>query len=190
MRKFFKVPSLQTEMKYVAFLRAINVGSHIVKMDQLRDIFETMDFDNVETFIASGNVIFDSRNKSPALLEKKIGTQLQQALGYEVKTFIRTLEELADVTRQLKSKDTGQQGNIIYVGFMAVTPDKILIKKLQQMSDKINDFRVHNREAYWLRRTSLGDSQYSMALIEKTLKTPITFRNVTTVRKILTKYAS
>ena len=49
--------------KYVALLRAINVGGHTVKMDHLRSLFEAIGFSNVETFIASGNVIFDSRSK-------------------------------------------------------------------------------------------------------------------------------
>ena len=47
--------------RLVAFLRAINVGGHNVKMDRLRELFEALGLSNVETFIASGNVIFDSR---------------------------------------------------------------------------------------------------------------------------------
>ena len=74
-------------MKYVAFLRAINVGGHTVKMDHLRNLFESMGFANVETFIASGNVIFDSKTKSTAALEMEIENQLQAALGYEVRRF-------------------------------------------------------------------------------------------------------
>ena len=46
--------------RYVAFLRAINVGGHVVKMEALRKLFESMGFQRVETYIASGNVIFDS----------------------------------------------------------------------------------------------------------------------------------
>ncbi|MBA3354552.1 MAG: DUF1697 domain-containing protein [Pyrinomonadaceae bacterium] len=50
--------------KYVAFLRAINVGGHIVKMDHLRQLFEALGFSNVDTFITSGNVIFDSMSNA------------------------------------------------------------------------------------------------------------------------------
>src|SRR6185369_8391120 len=64
--------SVFTMPKYVAFLRAINVGGHVVKMDQLRALFEALGFANVETFIASGNVIFDSKSKNVAALERKI----------------------------------------------------------------------------------------------------------------------
>ena len=49
--------------KYIAFLKAINVGGHNVKMDHLKRLFVKMDFKNVETFIASGNVIFETKSK-------------------------------------------------------------------------------------------------------------------------------
>jgi hypothetical protein len=75
--------------RHIAFLRAINVGGHTVKMDQLRTLFEELGLKDVETFIASGNVIFRSPAKS-ASLESKIERHLHRALGYEVDTFIRT----------------------------------------------------------------------------------------------------
>lgn len=55
--------------RYIAFLRAINVGGHTVKMDRLREIFEALGFSNVETFIASGNVVFETTARDPAALE-------------------------------------------------------------------------------------------------------------------------
>ena len=177
-------------MKYLAFLRAINVGGHTVKMDHLRKLFESMGFANVETFIASGNVIFDSKTKSTAALEKKIEKQLQNGLGYEVKTFIRTLDEIADVIRDesFQKSELEEPGNILYVGFMSTTPEEAAIKQLASLADDVNDFRVREREVYWLRRTKVGESQYSGGIIEKTLRTPVTFRNSTTVKKILAKY--
>ena len=177
-------------MKYVAFLRAINVGGHTVKMDHLRQLFESMGFANVETFIASGNVIFDSKTKNPAALEKKIEKQLQAELSYEVKTFIRTLDEIADVVgdQSFQKSELEEPGNILYVGFMSATPQEAAIKSLGVLVDDVNDFRVREREVYWLRRTKVGESQYSGGIIEKTLRTPVTFRNSTTVKKILAKY--
>ncbi|HEY5884588.1 MAG TPA: DUF1697 domain-containing protein [Pyrinomonadaceae bacterium] len=176
-------------MKYVAFLRAINVGGHTVKMDHLRSLFESMGFANVETFIASGNVIFESRVKSGAALEKKIEKQLKTALGYEVKTFIRTLDEVAAVAgfKSFPPK-LEQPGDVLYVGFMSTTSDVTAVKNLDALADNVNSFRVHEREVYWLRRKSVGESVYSGGIIEKTLKTPVTFRSSTTVKKILAKY--
>ena len=53
-----------TMPRYITFLRAINVGGHTVKMDRLREIFESLGFANVETFIASGNVVFERRRET------------------------------------------------------------------------------------------------------------------------------
>src|ERR1043166_2432444 len=83
--------------RLVAFLRAINVGGHTVTMERLRKEFEGMGFSGVETFIASGNVIFTARAGNPAALGKKIEARLRAALGYEVATFVRTAEEVAAV---------------------------------------------------------------------------------------------
>jgi hypothetical protein len=80
--------------RYFAFLRAINVGGHIVKMERLRREFEGLGFAEVETFIASGNVIFESRATNEKLLSSKVERHLESALGYEVAVFIRSSAEL------------------------------------------------------------------------------------------------
>src|SRR6476620_4469524 len=77
-------------MRLIAFLRAINVGGHTVKMEVLRRLFEELGFENVETFIASGNVIFDAPDDDQGALEKQIEGQLRTSLGYEVATFVRS----------------------------------------------------------------------------------------------------
>ena len=83
--------------RLIAFLRAINVGGHTVSMAQLRKEFEALGLQNVETFIASGNVIFTSRSRDLAALEKKIESRLRASLGYEVATFLRTDAEVAEL---------------------------------------------------------------------------------------------
>src|SRR5947209_3109353 len=83
-------------IRYVAFLRAINVGGRTVTMERLRALFDSLKLRRVETFIASGNVIFDASG-APEALERRIERRLEQALGYEVGTFVRSVEELAAV---------------------------------------------------------------------------------------------
>ena len=106
------------DAKYVAFLRAINVGGHTVKMAHLKELFESLDFSNVETFIASGNVVFDSRSNSKSL-ERKIEKHLQAELGYEVSTFVRTIEELNRIAAHpaFSEPEITAEGNILYVSF-------------------------------------------------------------------------
>ena len=73
--------------RFFAFLRAINVGGHNVTMEKLRGLFEALGHKDVETFIASGNVIFASKSKDRGALERKIENSLRKSLGYEVTTF-------------------------------------------------------------------------------------------------------
>jgi len=82
---------------YFVFLRAINVGGHNVKMADLREIFISLGFRNVETYIASGNVIFESDDNDIKSLENKIERHLFENLGYEVAVFIRTANQLKNI---------------------------------------------------------------------------------------------
>ena len=66
--------------RYVAFLRALNFGGHTIRMERLRDVFTAAGFAGVETFIASGNVIFDSGSTNIGALERKIEMALQSEL--------------------------------------------------------------------------------------------------------------
>lgn len=177
--------------KYVAFLRAINVGGHTVKMDYLRGLFAALGFRNVETFIASGNVIFDSTSKSTGALEKKIEGFLQDALGYAVATFIRSTAELANIAQHKPFPDSelSAKGHTLYIGFMASEPSATAKEKLLSLATKVDDFHLNGREVYWLCRTKFSESEISGAQLAKTLGMPATLRNSTTVKKMAAKYS-
>jgi uncharacterized protein (DUF1697 family) len=175
--------------KYVALLRAINVGGHTVKMDYLRSLFAAIGFSNVETFIASGNVIFDSKAKDGPGLERKIEKHLQATLGYEVKTFVRAISELAAVANYRPFTESELNTHTLYVGFLADKPSDQSSQKLLSFICEVDDLHVHGREVYWLCRAKMmSDSKFSAALTEKILGMPATFRNSTTVKKIAAKY--
>ena len=177
--------------KYVAFLRAINVGGHTVKMDHLRSLFEALGFANVETFIASGNVIFDSASKSTRALERKIENHLQESLGYAVATFIRSTSELAAIAQYKPFADSelNAEGHTLYIGFMADTPSDTAQANLRSLAGKVDDFHLSGREVYWLFRRKFSESGISGALLTKTLGMPATLRNATTVMKLAAKYS-
>ena len=87
-------------IKYIAFLRAINVGGkNLIKMDELKKRFETMGFNNVRTYIQSGNVIFQSFTSDQYVLAKKIENLLQKNLSSVVLVFLRTVEELNAIVK-------------------------------------------------------------------------------------------
>ena len=174
--------------RFVAFLRAVNVGGHVVKMARLRAEFEALGCRNVETFIASGNVLFAAPSNDAAMLEQRIETRLDKALGYPVATFLRTPGELATLMRDepfpRRDASTG-----LYVGFLksALSPD--MRDRLLAFRTDDDEFEVRGREAFWLCRTRFSDSKVSGAKIEKALAMPATFRNVTTVRTLALRSA-
>lgn len=176
--------------RLIAFLRAINVGGHTVKMEDLRKLFEELEFSNVETFIASGNVIFDASDKDIRALEQQIETHLHKALGYEVATFVRSAAELAAIAKYqpFPEAELAGKGASLYIAFLQDEPSDKAREDLMAFRTDEDDFHVHGREMYWLRRGNMSNSKFSGALLEKTLKMRATMRNSTTAQKLAAKY--
>ena len=177
--------------RYVAFLRAINVGGHTVTMAVLKRHFEEAGCSEVETVIASGNVVFASASKSPAALEKRIATRLETRLGYAVATFLRTPAEVADIAalRPYPPSELEKPGHGLYIGFLGSEPGASARKAVLALGTTTDVFQLRGRELYWLRRGKFSESKMSGNALEKALGQPATLRNVTTVRKIAAKYA-
>ncbi len=87
-------------MQYVALLRGIMPTNPNMRGEKLREVFEGLGFKNVQTVIASGNVIFESSSKSPATLEKKIENALPKHLGFKSTTMVRSREELETLVKK------------------------------------------------------------------------------------------
>ena len=174
--------------RYVAFLRAINVGGHIVKMDHLRKLFEALDFGDVETFIASGNVIFSAPSGDAAALETRIEAHLRRELGYDVATFLRTPEEVAAAARYEPFPGVELEGTSLYVIFHQRAPGADAKAKLTALESDVDSLHLHGRELYWLSRKTIATSRITGAALEKAVGMPGTNRNVTTVRKLAAKY--
>ena len=178
-------------MRYASFLRAINVGDHVVKMDRLRQLFEAAGCSRVETVIASGNVVFESSKRSSGGLERTIETHLQKALGYPVATFVRSLPELAAVAeRQPFGSARLDRPGSLFVGFLRNKPSRDAERQVLSLANTIDDLRVDGRELYWLARRGFANSTISGALLEKLLQGQATFRNVNTVRRMAAKFCA
>ncbi len=175
--------------RYVAFLRAINVGGRIVKMEVLREVFSGLGFANVETFIASGNVIFETRAKDLALVEGKIEKALEARLGYEVATFIRSLEEVARIAGyQAFSRAAAAAAVSVNVGMLKAPLPAATGAAVLKLKTDIDDFHSQGSELYWLCVKGQGQSKISNAVLERTLKAQATFRGMRTMAKLSAKY--
>jgi len=175
--------------RYFVYLRAINVGGHTVKMDVLRQLFESLKFKKVETFIASGNMVLETNSDNVSLLEKKIEIKLKESLGYEVATFIRTETELLALARH-QSFPQSQLANAqaLNVAFLKQSLNAPAKKKLAAFKTDIDDFSVNERELYWLCLKKQSESTFSNVRLEKALGIQATFRGMNTIRKMVEKY--
>lgn len=172
--------------KYAAFLRAINVGGHtIIKMADLKRMFESFGLENVQTYIQSGNVIFESDEENTDSLEQRLESRLEKASGFRIKFFVRTLRELRAIVS--KSPFSVKGTETVFVAFLDQKPDPKNRQALLALKNEADDFAVKGHEVYHLRRDR-EKSVLAKTSIEKILKVPATIRNLTTLTKIVEKY--
>lgn len=172
--------------RYVAFLRAVNVGgSTVIKMADLKRIFESLGLQNVQTYIQSGNVFFESSEGDATSLEKQIEARLEKDSGYRIRLFVRTWREVQSIAR--KTPFTAAADETVHVVFLNKKPDMAQQQALIALRSNADDFAVRGREVYNLRRDR-EKSVFSNNFIEKILKMPSTTRNLTTIKKIAEKY--
>ncbi|MDQ6940661.1 MAG: DUF1697 domain-containing protein [Verrucomicrobiota bacterium] len=179
-------------MRYIAFLRAINVGKRQVKMARLRQLFEECGLKKVETFIASGNLLFETPSQNEEALRKKIEKHLQASLGFEVVVFLRNKNEMAAIAdyRAFTAPETKGKDARVFVGFLSTAPGKEAVASLTSCSDKLNKFRVHGCELYWLARGNILESGFYGPRLEKTIGMRTTLRNINTVQRLAAKLAT
>ena len=156
-------------------------------MDRLRALFEELGLARVETFIASGNVLFDAPSANTTKLESRIEQHLEQALGYEVLTFVRPLASLADVVSAHPFDTHEADGHALSIGFLKAPFDAAQRTRIQALANDYDAFHINDRQLYWLCRGRMSDSKLFGKVLDRAIGTPATFRNVTTVRKLAAK---
>jgi len=177
--------------RYVAFLRAVNVGGRIVKMEALRGHFEAAGFTKVETFIASGNVIFDTKAKASPALETKIESALKKALGYDVPTFVRSLEDVVTAAERtlFPEKDVAAAGALL-VGLLKPPVDPAAQKRLNALDPSQHTFKIVGSELYWLCKVKQSETKLTPTQIERALGGSTTMRSLTSIGKLAAKHCA
>ncbi len=177
--------------RHIALLRGINVGGHRVKMDRLRELFEELGFSDVATFIASGNVVFESPSTDAGALEDRIAAYLEAALGWGVATFIRSPAELRRVADRgpFGGEEPRDHTHSHYVVFLRDPPDRALRAAVGGLESGMDRFGFGEREIHWLIGGKLTESPHFGGGIDRVLRhVPNTMRNVTTLRRLVAKH--
>jgi uncharacterized protein (DUF1697 family) len=138
--------------RYVAFLRAINVGGRRASSKQLTAALEDAGLENVTAFRASGNLIFDAERESAPALAKRVDHALTAALGYEVRSFLRTAAQVRAIAAfepfppEIHAKSQGK----LQVALLAKTPSERIRDEVLALATDADPLAVSGRELYWL----------------------------------------
>ena len=181
--------SARAMRRYAAFLRGINVGGQRIKMGELREMLRPLELTSVETFIASGNVIFDCETDDATSLEGRIGAHLHDRLGYQVDTFIRPVGELGEVIAFGRAQVAGDPELRVHVMFVKTEPVEDSRGRFRELESSDDLFRFRGREIYWLRRGGLSETSITMADLKRALGgASYTSRTIRTIERIRDRF--
>ncbi len=174
-------------MRYIVLLRGINVSSQKrVKMADLKEIFESLGFEDVRTYVQSGNVIFDYELTDTEKLASYIENKINQILGLSINIIIRTKEELVEI---VNNNPFVAEANIatdkLHVIFLLDVPDPKTTSHLDIKKDKNEEFKIVCREVYLYCPNGYGRTKLNNATFERKLHTIATTRNWKTTNKLL-----
>ena len=177
--------------KQIAFLRAINVGGRRIKMNELKMVFEEAGLLDVQTFLASGNVVFDTTAEGLSCLEEKLEQAISKKFGFESQVMVRSMEEIQTVQayEAFPTADIEKAG-AYNVAFLKNKISAEAQEKLMALENELDRFHVYGKEVYWLCAVKQSESKFSNTVLEKTVQMPSTMRGINTIDKLIIKLLS
>jgi uncharacterized protein (DUF1697 family) len=172
---------------YIALLRGINVSGHkLIKMSELKTVFESCGFSNVTTYIQSGNVVFSSTISNKESIKNNIETALKNKFGFDVYTIVLSKEELFEAGKN-HSYLAENVDNLksIYYSFFDESLNQELVKDLHGLTQETEFFAIEKNVIYCFYPNGYGNSKWNNVFFEKKLKINCTTRNYNTVNKLI-----
>lgn len=173
-------------MIYTSLLRGINVGGNkTVKMDVLKELYESLGFKNIKTLLNSGNVIFESKD-SVAKLEKIIEANIIQKFGFEVGVVVVGFEQLKKIIKANPFKKEEQKDpSHLLMMFLKDDPNEKTLNEFKKSYDGPEKFNLGEKVLYIYYGTGMAKSKLTNVLLEKKLETIGTARNWNTANKLV-----
>jgi len=170
---------------YIALLRGINVsGQKLIKMTDLKKLFEVQGFQDVQTYIQSGNVIFSSKEKSTSKLENIISTAIQKEFGFDVGVLVITPDNINYVLNNNPFIKKKKEIDKLYVTFLSEQPSEESIKKLKVTDYSPEEYIIDGKLVYLHVPNCYGKTKLNNNLFENKLKVEATTRNWKTINKL------
>jgi uncharacterized protein (DUF1697 family) len=171
---------------YISILRGINVSGHrIIKMDALRKMYADLNFQNIQTYIQSGNVIFQNKKSKPQDLENKIAKKITDNFGFVVPVMVKELAEIKEVLENnpfvhKRNKDISH----LHVTFLSAEPSKDSIDKIQGGQYAADEFILTGKTIYLFCPNGYGNTKLTNIFFENKLKVTATTRNWKTTNEL------
>jgi uncharacterized protein (DUF1697 family) len=172
-------------MRYVALLRGINVGgATMMKMDALKAGFEGLGFENVRSYINSGNIAFDTRKTSEKKLADKIEAAVEARFGRAVAVVVREQKDIGRILDNNPFAGEYESHKEMHVLFLKESMPAEKAKLLTEAALEGERYEVRDTEIYAHLRTGVADSLLTKGFLDKKLKIVFTGRNWRTVEKL------
>jgi uncharacterized protein (DUF1697 family) len=167
---------------YVALLRGINVGGHRrISMTALRELAESLGHESVETYVQSGNVLFESGARGEERLEQGFERAIADQLGHEVRVMVRSRSHLERIVEQNPFADRNPEPKQLHVVFLSDKPPASRLKALEDGEYAPDEVAARGRDIYCYLPNGSGRANLTNAILEKALGVPGTMRNWRTV---------
>jgi uncharacterized protein (DUF1697 family) len=174
--------------RYVAFLRGINVGGHIVVKATLEKVFADLGFKNVSVYKQSGNIIFDLSEPGATELAQNIEVALKVAVGFEVPVFIRSFTCLKELVASDPFKGQDGEGSSFLVTFLSAEPTAIPFQFPAMIPKSTAQvIGARSTEVFSVAHGG-GEGALPNPFIEKSLKCKATTRNIHIIEEIVAKF--
>jgi uncharacterized protein (DUF1697 family) len=164
---------------YISLLKGINVGgNNLIKMADLRKSFEDLGFQNIRTYLQSGNVIFTVKETNLKELEQKISLQIKRDFGFEILAIALTPDKLTQVIHNnpfLKKPD--KESDFFYVSFLNANPDLSEKKAIEDKIQNREEIAFTDSAVYLHCPDGYGKTKLTNSFLEKKLKVGATTRN-------------
>jgi uncharacterized protein (DUF1697 family) len=171
---------------YIALLRGINVSGHkLIKMTELKEMFQKAGFSNVTTYIQSGNVVFSAKEEDIFSIQAKIKTNILKTFGFDVDVQVLDVEKLNRITLNHSFlKENEDRIKFIYYTLLDEKPNEELVKELEQLEQTTEFFKITDEVIYCFYPNGVGRAKWHGTFFEKKLKVSSTTRNYNTMKKL------
>ncbi len=169
---------------YISLLRGINVsGQKKIKMADLRQLYTELGFQNVKTYLQSGNVVFQTESTDQAALASQIAAAIHSKYGFEVPILMRTLADLQRIVETSPYRD--QEIKLLYVTFFNAAPDSALLDAMTAPDNIPDEFTTGVDELFLFVPGGYGRTKLNNNWVERKLKISCTTRNWKTINALI-----